>query len=334
MNEEQSTERSAELLRLTLPLLAKHGSGCHPVSYALWYEYAAAENAKLREAVDEALADEPRLSAATTQELYLRFVVDRAEHAVARAQSGLLELMTRMQQSVDQADARATGFNEHLSSFGEQVAGGSLGAPAVAAMLAQVRQLGDSLGGLKGQLSNGRDEVRRLSDELTRMRDEVLTDPLTELMNRRGLERALAQAFDGADHAPLCLVMLDIDHFKRVNDTYGHVFGDRVIQGVAAAIRAAVAERERSARYGGEEFAVLLHGVDARAGTEVAERIRQLVERSRIRKTNGEAIGNLTVSAGVACRRPDDRIETLIERADRALYASKAGGRNRVSVEH
>ena len=334
MQTDDSSERSAELLRLTLPAMTRLGTGCQPISYALWYEYVGEGNAELKQAVDEVVSREGRVSSSVTRTLYDQFVIERAEEVVAKARVSLLELMERIEQSVDSADSRTSGFNSRLNEFGEEISIRPESAAAqVAAMLTDVRELSDSLGSLQSQLDAGRNEVRQLSDELQRMREEVLTDPLTELMNRRGLERTLAQAWESPRRdSSLALIMFDIDHFKKVNDTYGHMFGDKVIQGVASAIRAAIRERDCAARFGGEEFAVVVW--EGRPGTAdaVAERVRSLVEQSRIRKTDGESIGNLTLSAGVARRRDGEGSHTLIERADRALYRSKAAGRNRVTV--
>jgi diguanylate cyclase len=337
MTDQESSDRSAELLRLTLPKMSRHGGGYHPVSYALWYDYVSGENEALRAAVDAALASQERLSHAATHELYQRYLVDRAEEAVSKARTELMALLGQMESSVHRADSQTSGFNTHLDNFGREIARSDSMADLknhVGGMMDQVRALSQSLGALHGELGRGRDEVRRLSDELQRVRDEVLTDPLTGLLNRRGFDRALDESLDTARSggAPLSLVMLDIDHFKRVNDSYGHVFGDRVLHGVAAAIRSSIGRVEAAARYGGEEFAVVLPDLDLDAACAKAEHIRSAVERSRIRKANGETIGNLTVSAGVATYRPGEEALVLVERADKALYASKSAGRNRVTA--
>ena len=337
MTDQDSSDRSAELLRLTLPKMSKHGGGYHPVSYALWYDYVSGENAALRAAVDAVLATQERLTHAATHELYQQFLVDRAEEAVSKARTELMELLGQMQSSVNSADTQTSGFNAHLDNFGREIARTDSMADLkthVGGMVEQVRSLSQSLGALQGELGRGRDEVRRLTEELERVRDEVLTDPLTGLLNRRGFDRALSASLEASrcGLAPLSLVMIDIDHFKRVNDTYGHVFGDRVLHGVAAAIRASIGRVEAAARYGGEEFAVVLPDCDLAAAQATAEQIRSAVERSRIRKANGDTIGNLTVSAGVATCRPGEEALDLVERADKALYASKSAGRNRVTA--
>lgn len=128
------------------------------------------------------------------------------------------------------------------------------------------------------------------------------------------------------------LVMFDIDHFKRVNDTYGHQCGDRVIQRVADVVREHIRDADIAGRYGGEEFAVLLPDTDKQGGAMFAERLRAAVEALDVMQ-EGEAI-HCTISLGVAdMTSPMDDYKMLIERADQALYESKKNGRNRVSVD-
>ena len=131
------------------------------------------------------------------------------------------------------------------------------------------------------------------------------------------------------------LVLLDIDHFKRINDTFGHPLGNRVIAAVGRAIDECVGHRGVAARYGGEEFAVLLPSQPIEVAEAIAESIRLRVQQGKICRRQGEdPIGSITISAGVAAwRAGDEKVASLVERADRALYASKHGGRNRVTVD-
>jgi diguanylate cyclase len=127
--------------------------------------------------------------------------------------------------------------------------------------------------------------------------------------------------------------MIDIDHFKVLNDSFGHVFGDRVIRSVGELLKATVKGQDVVARYGGEEFALLLPETPLPGAQVVAERLRDAVARSRIRRLNSEeTIGSITISAGVASYRPGESVATFIDRADAALYNSKTQGRNRVSI--
>ena len=122
------------------------------------------------------------------------------------------------------------------------------------------------------------------------------------------------------------LLIVDIDHFKAINDAHGHLLGDKVIVAVANVLRGCIGDRGPIARIGGEEFAVLLSHTSSAGGVELAERIRAAVERGKIRRADTEeSIGNVTVSLGIATCGDNEQFEAMIARADRALYQSKSG---------
>jgi diguanylate cyclase (GGDEF)-like protein len=152
------------------------------------------------------------------------------------------------------------------------------------------------------------------------------TDELTQLANRRGLSVAMARSGTPFRAA---LVVIDLDHFKSVNDTHGHPAGDAALRLVARVLRETIRPRDTAARVGGEEFALWLPGADQEAGREVAERVRTKVEGSPLRHGGGEQL--LTVSCGVAAYpRPIGAIESLMGAADAAMYRAKRAGRNKV----
>jgi diguanylate cyclase len=133
---------------------------------------------------------------------------------------------------------------------------------------------------------------------------------------------------------PLALLMIDIDHFKRVNDTYGHSMGDQVLRIVAASIMASIRDGDVPARYGGDEFGVLLSNTDLATGKLVAERVGQAIAgRELIKRSTGENLGRVTVSIGVAQLRDSEPIEQFTEHADKCLYSAKRAGRDRVVCE-
>lgn len=159
-------------------------------------------------------------------------------------------------------------------------------------------------------------------------------DALTDLFNRRAFEELFTQAVEWTDRSEgssLALVMVDIDHFKRVNDTYGHDAGDRVLQAVARVLIKDRRATDSVARLGGEELALILPSVTTKGALEVVERLRERIEATRVNTNAGEV--RVTASFGVAlyASRGGDSA-TLAERADRALYAAKHGGRNRVEL--
>lgn len=166
-----------------------------------------------------------------------------------------------------------------------------------------------------------------------RLRDESLRDPLTGLFNRRSLDEALTREIQRANRtgAPLAVVMLDLDHFKAFNDRYGHAAGDSALRTLGRFLPARLRATDIACRYGGEEFTVLLPETSREQAVRIAERLREEFERTPILHA-GARFPPLTLSIGVATY-PDDghAAEALLDAADAALYAAKAGGRNRVS---
>ncbi len=179
------------------------------------------------------------------------------------------------------------------------------------------------------RLTSGR--LSELERDLERHMEEANTDHLTKLPNRRAIDgrlhRTFARPFDEASRD--CLVMIDIDHFKSINDTHGHDIGDSVIRMVASLLKKGAGPTGYPARWGGEEFALLLTGTDNEAAVRIAEDIRIALAAARWnRKKDGEPLGVITASFGVAERKDGDSLLIFAKRADAALYAAKAAGRN------
>lgn len=167
---------------------------------------------------------------------------------------------------------------------------------------------------------------------VTALEEEAATDAKTELLNARSFSRELDEALARASrlNRPLSLVMADLDYLRTINNTYGHLAGDAVLEAVAGAIKGAIRRHDVAARFGGEEFCVLLPDAPSEEAVEVAERIRAAVAAARIETTAGTPIA-VTVSAGVASLSRDAATSVdLLERADEALYVAKEAGRNRV----
>ena len=180
-------------------------------------------------------------------------------------------------------------------------------------------------------LSEGQAALIAERDELRR---RAMLDALTRTWNRDAilevLERELARAVRGG--APLSVIMVDVDHFKSVNDSFGHPAGDRVLLGVAGNLRAAVRPYDAVGRFGGEEFLVVLPRCDARAALTIAERMRGKVETEHFETASGVVRATLSLGVATILPRPGAGAPELIEAADRALYRAKADGRNRVAI--
>jgi len=172
--------------------------------------------------------------------------------------------------------------------------------------------------------------LRRLTDSLRNM---AARDPMTDLLNRRGLSEALGLHFEARNAAPAYLLVLDVDHFKRINDSYGHQAGDEVICHVAEILRSTVHRGDLTGRIGGEEFVAILLDAAEDDVPHLAERLRVRVETQAIAVTGSEAPVHCTITIGVSSPfRGASALEEALRQADAALYRGKSAGRNRVEL--
>jgi diguanylate cyclase len=187
---------------------------------------------------------------------------------------------------------------------------------------------------LERRLDTSTKEVERLREHLEQVRRDAMTDALTNLANRKAFDENLADACAHAEATgqALTLAVLDIDHFKRFNDTWGHQTGDQVLRYVASVLGRVARSPRIAARYGGEEFAMIFPGESGPVVEDALNLVRkEIASRSLRRRSTNDELGAVTISAGFTRHLAGDTSATLLERADAALYASKRGGRNRVT---
>jgi diguanylate cyclase len=192
--------------------------------------------------------------------------------------------------------------------------------------------------GLEKRLHESTQEITRLREHLEQVRRDAMTDALTKLANRKAFDEELSRLCAEASESgsPLTLAVIDIDHFKRFNDTWGHQTGDQVLRFVASVIGRVGAPPRMAARYGGEEFGLIFPGEPADHVDPIVDKVREEIgSRMLKRRSTNEDLGEVTISAGVAQLRAGETMGCLMERADAALYASKRAGRNQVTnAEH
>lgn len=334
MKDYHGVERSAGYLRQALPLMSRQTAGLHPYSYAVWYEYVAEINVELREAVDAALASQGRLDEACVRSLYHQYIAESALPASDRLAEGVDRLLESMSESAESASHRASRYGASLGQLRDTLSSES--PERVGEVLKQTQDMQTEVERLRRQLENSRREIGDLRREVQAIRQESLVDPLTSVANRRAFDQRLLTCLLAAEAAgtttSVSLILIDIDHFKRINDTYGHGFGDQVLKAVAQVLKALCHQDGLAARIGGEEFALLLPGMPLEDARMLAESVRTRVAASRIRRSNGDELARVTVSLGVTAMRAGDTAPSLLDRSDAAMYAAKGSGRDRVCV--
>ena len=311
----------------------------YPHFYELLYVYSTGVNPELNARINAILVNgEPSVEMA--ERLYAEFLSSQdASERLTGVSARMSNRIEAMHDAIDTAMATANAYSATL-----QTANGDLATemPAVrlkqmaTSLLTETRRMQSSNMALERTLEASRAEIATLQRDLDDVRREALLDPLTKVHNRKafddGLLRAVAQAAESGK--PLCLMLIDIDHFKRFNDTWGHQTGDQVLRLVAMTVKSNIKGRDIAARYGGEEFAAILPDTDLAGALHVADNIRRAIQaKELLKRSTNEKLGRVTASFGVAMLRPSDGPSTLIERADRCLYAAKRAGRNAVIGE-
>jgi diguanylate cyclase len=331
-------DQSAALLRMVIKEMGQHDAAFNPLPYTVWYEYLAGINPALSKALDELRQQMPRLDDEAMVQLHRDYVADADSPTATRVASELQRVMTGIAESAASAGSAAGSFGAQLNDLSAALKDEDLDAltPRLHDALAGTEKMKSSVDSLQEQLSVSLREIETLRADLQRAREDALTDPLSGVYNRKGFDQRLAEMIAAAppEGTAHCLVMLDLDHFKRVNDTHGHLVGDSVIQALGQVLRKVAADAGLfCARYGGEEFAVLLPASTIKQAVQVAEQVRARTKALKVRdRATNATLVTPTISAGVAAWVPGKDASTLIASADAALYRSKQNGRDRVTV--
>jgi diguanylate cyclase len=336
---DQEFRRALGYATSAIELLKRATIPPYPQFYELLYTYATGVNPALNARINAILADgEPSVEMA--ERLYSEFLKSRD---VNERLSGVSERMSHrieaMHSAIDTAMVTATAYSATL-----QTASGDLSVEVPAVRLKQVasslldetRRMQSANYELERTLEASRAEIVSLQRDLEDVRREALLDPLTKIYNRKAFDDGLFGAIADAQLTgqPLCLMLIDIDHFKRFNDTWGHQTGDQVLRLVAMTVKSNIKGKDIAARYGGEEFGAILPDTDLEGALHLAENIRRAIQaKELLKRSTNEKLGRVTASFGVAILRPGDTASTFIDRADRCLYAAKNAGRNQVIGE-
>lgn len=312
-------------------------AGFNPCHFALWYEHFAGLNSNLSRLLNAQLAEGTPLTDAQVSRLY-------AEHVLARELASHAALREELQK-VLQGTAHDTAEAERSTCAFDRALEGHVTGLAQNASLEQLEHTISSLrvetlrmradtARLTAKLRESSAQVEILTENLLRAQNEALHDPLTGLKNRRAFEEAaLLWQQENGSLAGASVLVIDVDHFKQINDTHGHLLGDKVLQAVAKRLQKSIKGQDTAARFGGEEFVILLPATNLNGAALLARQLRLSVAQGRIVRLDGaKSIGAVTISIGVAEGRVDDNLQSLIERADRAMYQAKLKGRDRVEL--
>jgi diguanylate cyclase len=333
-------ERTMAFAEIALGQIRALRQPATPRHFEIWYNYATGYNPSLNQMINELLARNGTLSEADVDQIHETYIsANRFTDRIDRVGSQVMGEIEQVMAMIGAAAGTASNYSESLADVTQKL-GLAADEPAVRAivegLVQATKEMEKNNQALEERLSASKQEITALQQNLDAVRNESLTDPLTSLSNRKYFDDTLAKAIADARARgeALSLLMTDVDHFKKFNDSYGHLTGDQVLRLVAISVKQNVKGQDIAARYGGEEFAVVLPNTVLRSAITVADHIRRAVmSKELMKRSTGEHLGRITISVGVAALQPHDSAQSLIERADSCLYAAKRSGRNRVISE-
>ena len=312
-----------------------------PENYTVWYHYISGKHAELKSEIDKIIAQKMPFTMSVCTALYQRFfVTERNNKMLDDAAFGAQKMLKDVLRAVNDFSGDTQDYNKGLGDYIDTISkdfGETDVKDIIKDLVGATTSLKERGEKMNQRLEESKLEIDKLRQNLQQVTAEAQKDGLTGLFNRRTFERVLEEYMIAAQEQKmdLCLVMLDVDHFKKFNDTYGHLLGDEVLKIVSRTLTDSLKGRDVVARFGGEEFVVVLPTTPIEGALRVADAIRQSIANKELkRKDTGQNFGQITVSLGVSSYRHGiDDIPALIKRADDALYQSKKLGRNRVTRE-
>ncbi len=324
---------AAEALRL----MQEHGVWPTPLNYELWLYVAGDPECPLAQEISRLIAAGETITEDVSESLATKFIARlKLNDEVRDAGLKLTRELASITEVIVEAQKAQKIYGETLADAKESMS--AVDAAALQGLVDTLTRATNTVlehhGQLETRLSESSREVNRLRKHLDQVRMEAMTDALTNLANRKSFDEALDAHCEGDDVTkPLTLAVIDIDHFKRFNDTWGHQTGDQVLRYVASVLARIGRPPRLAARYGGEEFGLLFPGETVANVERLLNDARQeIASRVLKRRSTNEDLGTVTISAGIAQREYAEDSFDLLDRADKALYLSKNNGRNMVTV--
>jgi diguanylate cyclase len=333
-------ERTFTIGQRALELMKAYGSSAAPLSYEVWYTYVTGHRPMINDAIKRIAAERGVITDQDIEALHEQHLSGKALDAqVEKTGATVISEIDSVMEMIDLALGSTARYGQSLAAFSADLSGPvdrSRVRDIVASLVLATKDVTSTNRTLEARLKETRGEIEVLRETLEAVRVESLTDPLTGIANRKHFEEMLVKALDtGAiERSPLSLIVIDIDHFKRFNDTYGHLTGDQVLRLVSMTMREQVKTKATLARFGGEEFGIILPDTLLDTARTIAERVRtSVMSRELVKRSTGESLGKVTISIGIASMRRGDTAVSLLERADQCMFAAKRDGRNRTVTD-
>ena len=337
--EKMDFEYAMPVAEKAMGFMSAQGVPPTPKNFHVWFTYALGTSADLNRTINILIGNKRKFDAATNEELFRTYVgphVVSDDMVLNNASQQLHGVLTSAKEFLERAVADNQEQIRAISDVADRTQTGVDPRLLIESLMEELTKAIARATELEAGFGEKSREVDAIRDSLNKSEQRAKTDMLTGLPNRHALDEFFraAQMEAMEKGTPLGALLIDIDHFKKFNDDFGHGVGDQVLRLVATALRERIREIDLPARYGGEEMIVVLPGANLATCAVVAERIRDAIsERQIIRRSTGEVLRSITVSIGVGQFQFGEAIADLIDRCDRALYLAKKSGRNRIVTE-
>ncbi len=311
-----------------------------PQNYHLWYTHAAQSDFELSKTLENVITKKVPFNDDLNDKLYEKFFSQEKElkavsETGAKFQKEVAKIVSIIKDVGEDTSNHSKALAEHVDTISDFEGAEELKA-VIKLILDDTDKIKQQSEKLENKLVESTERIKGLQVNLDNARLESRTDALTNIGNRKYFNEQLEELMEKykSEHQEFCLIICDIDYFKKFNDTFGHQVGDQVLKVVAHVIKNEAQDVGFPARYGGEEFAILLPNTGTDGGAIIAEMIRKIISQRTIKnRATGVNFGKITMSFGIATIHGNEPASDLIERADEALYLAKQNGRNRVQSE-
>lgn len=335
LSKPNSSDTAAEYFRMSLAKLGQLKISITPINYALVYYYILGDDLELNSRLDALFANIENWSDEEAKALFSQFISFSNRENDRHLEECLLITVAQIIGLVVDIAGSAALSNESLTTSLEQLAASKDPKDILdvaSKIVAETRIFVIKTKQFEVSLQESTKEIQHLKGQLDNARKQATVDALTRLHNRRGFDETLANLLSTADSGSKnrAVLLLDIDHFKEVNDTHGHLVGDKVLVRIGQQLMKQMCGNDYLSRFGGEEFAILLLETPLAGAFKVAENLRKAISRLRwAQSKSGKDVGQITISIGIASIKPNESVDMLFGRCDEALYRAKSLGRNR-----
>jgi diguanylate cyclase len=333
-------DTATTVAKKALMMMSQREIPLYPENYCVWFDYCIGANKDLDADVNRIIKEGGQFSEDVNLDLYRRhFGKDTRLDLVQDVQREIQEILKSVMDEILRTQDFTSDYRDKLKGFKTQLQEArdleEIHRVVADLMMATVEVIKASEE-LKERLAETTVKSENLQRDFEKAQQEIFIDPLTLLSNRKAFDREIStylKAFQEEGRS-FSVVMMDIDFFKRFNDQHGHQMGDQVLMFMGTHLSKELKGRDFVARYGGEEFVILLSGTSLKNACIVADNIRKSLDGVQLKYVKtGQALGKIAVSSGVSTVREGDTMESLVKRADDAMYLAKQSGRNNIKSE-